>query len=212
VNVKRHLVLLDMDSTFIRQEVIDLLAIHAGVGDRVAAITELSMRGEIDFRESLTRRVALLKGLSEGIFDQVRSEISLSEGAQELTDALHANGDYTAIISGGFLNVIEPILKNVGIDFYKANTLEVKDGFLTGRTIGEIIDRQAKADYLVELANKLNIPLEQTVAVGDGANDLGMLQIAGSGIAFCAKSVVKEQAEHSIESGDLREVLSFIRN
>jgi len=206
----RKLILLDMDSTFIQQEVIDLLANHAGVGSEVAAITELSMRGEIDFRESLARRVALLEGLSESILSEVRSEISLSIGAREMVEGLHAAGNCVAIVSGGFENVIAPLLDAEGIDYFKANLLEITDGKLTGKTIGQIIDRQAKADYLQELAEKLDIPLNQTVAIGDGANDLGMMAIAGMSIAFNAKPVVREFAQAKIDDGNLAKVLELI--
>ena len=206
----RKLILLDMDSTFIQQEVIDLLANHAGVGFEVAAITELSMRGEIDFKESLARRVALLEGLSESILSEVRSEISLSIGAREMVEGLHAAGHCVAIVSGGFENVIAPLLDAEGIDYFKANFLEITDGKLTGKTIGQIIDRQAKADYLQELAEKLDIPLNQTVAIGDGANDLGMMAIAGMSIAFNAKPVVREFAQAKIDDGNLAKVLELI--
>jgi phosphoserine phosphatase len=206
----QKLILLDMDSTFIQQEVIDLLANHAGVGREVSAITERSMRGEIDFKESLTQRVVLLAGLPERIFDDVREEISLSIGAQEMVAGLHSAGHLVAIVSGGFENVIAPLLVQEKIDFFKANHLEVLDGKLTGKTIGPIIDRQAKADYLQELAEKLDIPLIQTVAIGDGANDLGMMEIAGLSIAFNAKPVVREFAKARIDDGNLARVLELI--
>ena len=203
--------MLDMDSTFIQQEVIDLLATHARVGAEVAAITEQSMRGEIDFKESLTRRVALLEGLPESIFDDVRQEISLSDGAREMVSALHDAGHSVAIVSGGFENVISPILIAEKVDFFKANQLEVLAGKLTGKTIGHVVDRQAKADYLRNLAQQLDIPLDQTVAIGDGANDLGMMEIAGLSIAFNAKPIVQEFAKARIDDGNLRSVLELIK-
>jgi len=205
-----RLVVLDMDSTFIQQEVIDLLANHAGVGDAVAAITERSMRGELDFKASLKERVALLAGLPEEIFDQVRSEITLSIGAREMVASLHDQDHKVAIVSGGFNNVIAPLLEREGIDFFRANTLEVSQGKLTGRTIGAVIDREAKADYLRELAELLEIPLTATVAVGDGANDLGMMAVSGLSIAFNAKPIVQEQASASINNGDLFEVVRLM--
>ena len=205
-----RLVVLDMDSTFIQQEVIDLLANHAGVGDAVAAITERSMRGELDFKASLKERVALLAGLPEEIFDQVRSEITLSIGAREMVASLHHHDHKVAIVSGGFNNVIAPLLEREGIDFFRANTLEVSQGKLTGRTIGAVIDREAKADYLRELAELLEIPLTATVAVGDGANDLGMMAVSGLSIAFNAKPIVQEQASASINNGDLFEVVRLM--
>ena len=206
----RRLVVLDMDSTFIQEEVIDLLAAHAGVGEQVAAITERSMSGELDFRASLAERVALLKGLSTDIFEPVRQEITLSIGAQSMIETLHARGHKVAVISGGFINVIAPILERAEVDFFKANTLEVEDGKLTGRTTGHIIDRAAKAEYLNELADLLEIPLSQTVAVGDGANDLGMMEIAGLSIAFNAKPIIREFATKSITDGDLTGVLRYM--
>ena len=206
----KGLVVLDMDSTFIQQEVIDLLALHAGVGEEVATITERSMRGELDFKASLKERVALLEGLPVTIFDQVRGEISLSKGAQNMVDVLHLNGYKVAVVSGGFENIIAPILDAVGVDFFRANTLEISDGLLTGRTVGDVIDRGAKAEYLRSLATKLNIPLTQTVAIGDGANDLGMMEIAGLSIAFNAKPVVVAAAQAAISDGDLTGVLELM--
>ena len=199
-----------MDSTFIQQEVIDLLAFHAGVGAQVIAITEKSMRGEIDFRTSLSERVALLKGLHVSVIQEVRSEISLSVGAQQMVDSLQAAGHKVGIISGGFENVIAPILENVRVNYFRANTLEVKNELLTGKTIGPIVDRVAKAEYLKELATGLSIPLERTVAIGDGANDLGMMEIAGLSIAFNAKPIVQVAATASIIDGDLFHVIQIM--
>jgi phosphoserine phosphatase len=207
---EQRLVLLDMDSTFIQQEVIDLLASHAGVGPEVAAITERSMRGELDFRESLAERVALLKGLPESIFEEVRSEITLSKGARRMVNVLHDRGHVVAVISGGFANIISPILQAVRVDHFKANTLEIESGLLTGQTVGPVIDRAAKAEFLRDLAAKLDIPLAQSVAVGDGANDLGMMEIAGLSVAFNAKPIVVTAANASIVDGDLTGVLELI--
>jgi phosphoserine phosphatase len=199
-----------MDSTFIQEEVIDLLAQHAGVGAEVSAITERSMRGELDFRQSLAARVALLAGLPESSIKTVREQLTLSKGAREMMEGLHALGHKVGVVSGGFENVIAPILQNVGVDFFKANHLEVESGKLTGRTLGEIVDREAKAAYLQELSSRFNIPLSLTVAVGDGANDLGMMALAGLSIAFNAKPIVKEQADVAIDDGDLFKVLSLM--
>lgn len=199
-----------MDSTFIQEEVIDLLAQHAGVGAEVSAITERSMRGELDFRQSLAARVALLAGLPESSIKTVREQLTLSKGAREMVEGLHALGHKVGIVSGGFENVIAPILQNVGVDFFKANHLEVESGKLTGRTLGEIVDREAKAAYLQELSSRFNIPLSLTVAVGDGANDLGMMALAGLSIAFNAKPIVKERADVAIDDGDLFRVLSLM--
>ena len=204
------LVLLDMDSTFIQQEVIDLLALHAGVGAQVNAITEKSMRGEIDFRASLTERVALLKGLHVSVIQEVRAEISLSVGALQMIDSLQAAGHKVGVISGGFENVIAPILESARVNYFRANTLEVENELLTGKTIGPIVDRVAKAEYLKELAAELTIPLERTVAIGDGANDLGMMEIAGLSIAFNAKPIVQAAAMASIIDGDLFHVIQIM--
>ena len=205
-----RLVLLDMDSTLIREEVIDLLAQHAGVGEQVVAITERTMRGEIDFSQSLAERVGLLAGLSANVFDQVRYEISLSKGAQEMINTLHAHGHKVAVVSGGFENVIRPILEKVEVDYFRANQLEVENGVLTGKTIGPVIDRAAKANYLRELSEFLAIPLSHTVAVGDGANDLGMMEISGLSVAFNAKPIVKAAALSAIDDGDLTGVLRLM--
>ena len=207
---RQRLVVLDMDSTFIQQEVIDLLAAHAGVGEEVAAITERSMRGDVDFSASLAQRVALLKGLPVEIFDQVRREISLSRGAQEMVDQLHAAGHKVAVVSGGFENIIHPILRTAGVDYFRANHLESVDGVLTGRTTGALITSLGKAEFLKEIALQLGIPLSQTVAVGDGANDLGMMAIAGLSIAFNAKPKVQAAAMHSINDGNLLQVLGLM--
>lgn len=206
----QRLVVLDMDSTFIRQEVIDLLAAHAGVGEEVSAITERSMRGEMDFHQSLTARTSLLAGLPDTVFDDVRLEVTLSQGAEQLVKVLHSLGEKIAVVSGGFENVIAPILEGVGVDYFKANLLEIDAGFLTGRIIGPVIDREAKARYLQALARELEIPLSQTVAVGDGANDLGMMEIAGLSIAFNAKPIVVQAADVAITDGDLLGVLRFM--
>ena len=206
----QRLVVLDMDSTFIRQEVIDLLAAHAGVGEEVSAITERSMRGEMDFHQSLTARTSLLAGLPDTVFDDVRLEVTLSQGAEQLVKVLHSLGEKIAVVSGGFENVIAPILEGVGVDYFKANLLEIDAGFLTGRIIGPVIDREAKARYLQALARELEIPLSQTVAVGDGANDLGMMEIAGLSIAFNAKPIVVQAADVAITDGDLLGVLRIM--
>ena len=206
----QRLVVLDMDSTFIQEEVIDLLATHAGVGDQVSAITERSMRGELDFQQSLLARTALLAGLPESIFKRVRSEVHLSLGAAQMVKVLHSLGDKVAVVSGGFENVIAPILEEVGVDYFKANLLEIKSGVLTGRISGAVVDRVAKARFLQELAAQLRLPLSQTVAVGDGANDLGMMEVAGLSIAFNAKPIVVQAATAAITDGDLSGVLRFM--
>jgi phosphoserine phosphatase len=187
-----------MDSTFIQQEVIDLLAEDFGVGDQVKDITESAMRGELDFQESLNARTALLAGLSETAISEIRSRITLTPGARTLVRTLHRLGHKVGIVSGGFTNVIQPIINEMELDFFRANTLEVVDGRLTGKIIGPIVDRAAKARYLKEFAESEGVPLSQTIAVGDGANDLDMLKAAGLGIAFNAKPAVKAQADSSL--------------
>lgn len=203
----KRIVLLDMDSTLIQEEVIDLLAIKAGVGDAVASITARAMAGDLDFKESLSERVSLLANLDETILHQVASEITLTPGARTLIRTLHRLGHKVGVVSGGFLNVIEPLLKELKIDFYRANTLEITNGKLTGRTTGEIIDRDAKAQALKDFAKQEGVALNQTIAIGDGANDLGMLETAGLGIAFNAKPAVKAVADSSINSPYLDTVL-----
>ena len=209
VFVKR-LVQLDVDSTFIQQEAIELLAAKAGVLEQVVAITSSAMRGEIDFEESLRARVALLKCLPSSAIDQVREEITLTDGAAELVEALHAEGHSVALVSGGFLNIIEPMIKSLSIKYYRANELEIRDGFLTGGLIGSIVDRAGKATALREFAQASSVSLENTVAIGDGANDLDMMAIAGLSIAFNAKPVVAQAADLSINEPSLKSVLHLI--
>lgn len=194
----RRLVVFDMDSTLVQCEVIDELAKLAGVGNEVAAITEAAMRGELDFRESLIQRVALLQGLPEETLCTVAKNLPLTEGAERLIPTLKKLGYKLGIISGGFDYFGEFLKARFGIDYVYANKLEIRDGKLTGKLEGHIIDKVAKAEALKEIALKENISLEQTVAVGDGANDLLMLQTAGLGVAFHAKPVVKEAAREAI--------------
>ena len=206
----KRVVLLDMDSTLIEQEVIDLLARFAGHEVRVKEITEQAMRGEIDFRQALTERVFLLKGLDESIFDLIRKELTLTSGAEKLISELHRYGHKVGVVSGGFINVIEPLLKSLKIDFYQANTLEVKDGKMTGRLSGPIIDKTAKYEALKAFAQEFNVDIEQSVAIGDGANDIEMLQAAGLGIAFNAKPQVVTAADTILSGKDLSAVLLFL--
>ena len=203
----KRIVLLDMDSTLIQQEVIDLLADKCGVGKEVAAITESAMRGELDFVASLTTRVKLLAGADAAVIQSVKAGITLTPGARTLIRTLHKLGHKVGVVSGGFLDVIEPLLQELKIDFYRANRLEMLDGKLTGNLIGSIIDRTAKAEALREFAASENVNLAQTIAIGDGANDLEMLEIAGLGIAFNAKPAVRAAADSSINSPYLDSVL-----
>lgn len=203
----RRLVVFDMDSTLIEAEVIDELAMEAGVGAEVASITEAAMRGELDFKESFTRRVALLKGLNENVLAKVAARLRLTEGAEELISTIRKLGYRTAILSGGFQYFGKMIQERLGIDYVYANELEIVDGQVTGRVTGTIVDGQRKAQLLESLAARENINLEQVVAVGDGANDLPMLSIAGLGIAFRAKPIVKANAKQAISQLGLDGVL-----
>ncbi|MEV0893658.1 phosphoserine phosphatase SerB [Promicromonospora sp. MEB111] len=198
MSVKR-LIVSDADSTFFRQEVIELIAEHAGTRDEVAAVTERAMRGELDFAGSLRERVATLAGVPVEALEKVRAAVELMPGARELVAECQARGWAFGLVSGGFEEVAGPIARELGIELVRANRLEVADGVLTGRTVGPVIDRAAKAATLREWAAQVGVPLEQTVAVGDGANDLDMIGVAGVGVAFNAKPVVRDQAPHVIE-------------
>ncbi len=203
----KRIVLLDMDSTLIQEEVIDLIAEKYGVGAQVSEITEAAMRGELDFSGSLAARVALLTGAETSILEEVKREITLTPGARTLIRTLHRLGHKVGVVSGGFINVIEPLLKELNIDFYRANNLEIIGDKLSGKITGAVIDREAKAEALREFANSEGVSLAQTIAIGDGANDLGMLEIAGLGIAFNAKPAVRAAAASSINSPYLDSVL-----
>jgi len=206
----RRLVVFDMDSTLIEAEVIDELAKCAGVGDQVAAITEQAMRGEIDFSESFRRRVALLKGLDESALAEVAESLRLTEGAEKLIGTLKRIGLRTAIISGGFTYFGERLREKLGIDYVFANQLDIVDGKVTGNVIGRIVDGKRKAELLREIAEREGITLEQVIAVGDGANDLPMLSVAGLGIAFRAKPIVRQSAQHAITNLGLDGILYLL--
>lgn len=203
----RRLVVFDMDSTLIEHEVIDELAMEAGVGEKVAAITESAMRGELDFSESFRQRVGLLQGLSADVLQGIALRLNLTDGAEKLISTLKMLGYKTAILSGGFEYFGRHIQERLGIDYLYANQLEIEDGVVTGRVTGAIVDGKRKAELLRLLAARENINLEQTVAVGDGANDLPMLSIAGLGIAFRAKPIVKANAKQAISTLGLDGVL-----
>ncbi|MFD3402386.1 phosphoserine phosphatase SerB [Kribbella sp. NPDC058693] len=191
----KRLIVMDVDSTLIQGEVIEMLAEHAGRLDEVAAVTEKAMRGELDFEESLRHRVAALEGLPATALDEVYAEIELAPGARTLVRTLKRLGYQFAIVSGGFSQITDKLAAELGIDYAKANELEIVDGVLTGRVVGEIVDRAGKAAALREFAVRSGTPLTQTVAIGDGANDLDMLAVAGLGVAFNAKPVVRAAAD-----------------
>jgi len=206
----KKLVVMDVDSTLIQQEVIELLGAKANKRDEISAITESAMRGELDFAQSLQARVALLAGLPESVLTEVQSEITLTPGARTLVRTLHKLGHHVALVSGGFEPVIAPLVAELGIEHMRANNLEIISGKLTGKLIGPIIDRAGKAQALREFAAEHSIALEQTIAIGDGANDLDMIAIAGLGIAFNAKPAVKAAADSSVSAPYLDSVLYLL--
>lgn len=193
-----QLIVTDVDSTFITAEVIELLARRAGREEEVAAVTDRAMRGELDFAESLKERVAALKGLPVSVIDDVAKDIEMTPGAQALVEQAQARGVKFCLVSGGFTKILDPLAERVGIDQWIANELEVEGDILTGLTIGPVVDREAKAVQVRAWAEEYGVSLDRTVCVGDGANDLGMLTIAGLGVAFQAKPVVREQADTTI--------------
>jgi phosphoserine phosphatase len=206
----RRLVVFDMDSTLIEAEVIDELARLAGVGDQVSAITERAMRGEIDFSESFRARMALLRGLKAEALEQVAARLKITEGAEHLISTLRTLGYKTAIVSGGFTYFARYLQTRLGIDYIHANELDIADGVVTGKVVGAIVDGARKAELLRQLAGEQGIDLQQVIAVGDGANDLPMLSIAGLGIAFRAKPLVKQSAEQSISTLGLDAILYLL--
>ncbi|GGG06053.1 putative phosphoserine phosphatase (SerB2) [Rhodococcoides trifolii] len=194
----KRLIVFDVDSTLVQGEVIEMLAAHAGVEEEVRAVTESAMRGEIDFAESLHRRVATLAGLDASVIDDVADELELTPGARTTIRTLRRLGYHCGVVSGGFRQVIDGLAHDLELDFVKANTLEIVDGKLTGRVIGDVVDRAAKAVALRQFASEVGVPMEQTVAVGDGANDIDMLTAAGLGIAFNAKPALREVADAAL--------------
>jgi phosphoserine phosphatase len=201
--VTQFLVVFDVDSTLIEDEVIELLADVAGKRAEVAAVTERAMAGELDFAESLIERVNTLAGLPDSVFADVQKRITITTGAKQLIDAVHAAGGKVGAVSGGFNQLLTPLAEILELDFARANQLEVVDGFLTGKVLGAIVDRQAKADALLEWAAATSTPIENTVAVGDGANDLSMMAVAGLGVGFNCKPIVREHANFILEGHDL---------
>ena len=206
----QHLVVMDVDSTVIQDEVIDLLADEAGVMEQVAAITERAMAGELDFTESLQARVALLKGLPVEMIERVRARVRLTPGARTLCRTLTGLGYRVCLVSGGFLEVVQPLAQELGVTDVRANALEVHDGHLTGRTVGPIIDRAGKRQALEAFAAEYGIPMRRTIAIGDGANDVDMLEAAGLGVAFNGKAAARAAADASISVPYLDSVLYLL--
>ena len=206
----KGLCVLDVDGTLIEEEVIDLLGKEAECENEVALLTAQAMRGELDFEESLRKRVSLLGGLSLDVFERLYSQIHLSKNAKQFIKFLQEQDIEVGLVSGGFIPIVERLATELGISLIAANRLEVKDGFLTGKLEGEIITREVKEETLVRWADELEVPLERTIAIGDGANDLAMLKKAGIGIGFCAKEIVKEEIPLQIEERDLTKVLKLI--
>ena len=198
---------MDVDSTLIQQEVIELLADYAGVMPEVRTITEQAMSGELDFKQSLERRVGLLEGLSDEIFQWLKPQIELTPGVQELIAAVHGLGGKIGAVSGGFSQVLEPLANQIGLDYWMANSLEVLDGKLTGCLVGPVIDAEAKATALRSWATESGISIEKTIAIGDGANDIPMLKCAGYAVAFRPKPILKQYADLVIEENSLASLI-----
>ena len=208
--MKYRLILFDVDSTLIKQEVIDLLAEKTGHGREVQQITARAMKGEIDFSQALSKRVSLLEGLPESVFDEVISEISFAEGFDELFSYLHKNGFLVGAVSGGFHNVLDKLFARLQLDFLKANVLEVVGGKLTGKITAAPVDRMAKARALREFAALHKVELENTVAVGDGANDLEMIEIAGLGVSYMGKEILRQKADLHLEKAGLDALIPYL--
>jgi len=206
----KHLVVLDADSTLFRGEVVDMLAEHAGCAEEVAAVTQAAMTGSMDFEQSLRQRVAMFAGVDAGILGQIVDSVELAPGARTLVRTLTRLGYAVAVVSGGFEQVVEPIAAGIGIDQVAANSLEIVDGVLTGRLLGPVVDRAGKAAALIRFAQMNNVPLTQTIAVGDGANDVDMLTTAGLGIAFNAKPVVRDAADTALNVPNLDAILFLL--
>ena len=206
----KGLCVMDVDGTLILEEVIDLLGREAGREEEISLITSRAMRGELDFETSLRERVALLKGLPDSVFDTVFNSIHLTPNAQEFISILQKNGILVGLVSGGFIPIVDRLAKSLGIAHFSANQLEVKDGLLTGKLIGQIISPEVKKETLEKWREELKLPQERTVAIGDGANDLFMLKSAGLGIAFCAKEVLKQEIPNHVDKRDFLEVLPLI--
>lgn len=205
-----RLIVMDVDSTLINEEVIDMLGEEAGVGEQVAAITERAMRGELDFRQALAERVGLLAGMDASILDRVYHRTSFTPGALDLVRTAHERGWKVGVVSGGFHELADRLVADAGIDHCLANTLEVVDGKLTGRLIGDPVTKETKLEALRRWAGEYGIGMDHTVAIGDGANDIPMIQAAGVGIAFCAKPKTRAAAPYAIDERDLMQVFAII--
>ena len=206
----KGLCVMDVDGTLILEEVIDFLGREAGREEEISQITSRAMRGEIDFERSLRKRVSLLEGLPISVFDKVFNSIHLSPNAQEFISILQKKGILVGLVSGGFSPIVERLAKSLGIAYFSANQLEVKDGLLTGKLVGQIISPQVKKETLEQWREELKLSKDRTIAIGDGANDLLMLKSAGIGIAFCAKEVLKKEIQYHVDKRDFLEVLPFI--
>ena len=206
----KGLCVMDVDGTLILEEVIDLLGREAGCEEEISLITSRAMRGELDFERSLRDRVSFLEGLPISAFDKVFNSIHLTSNAQEFISILQKNGILVGLVSGGFTPIVEKLAKSLGIAYFSANQLEVKDGLLTGKLIGQIISPEIKKETLEKWRKELQLPRERTIAIGDGANDLFMLKSAGLGIAFCGKEVLKKEIPHHVDKRDFLEVLPLI--
>ena len=206
----KGLCVMDVDGTLILEEVIDLLGREAGREEEISQITSRAMRGEIDFESSLRKRVSLLEGLPISVFDTVFNSIHLSQNAQEFISILQKNGILVGLVSGGFTQIVERLAKSLGIAHFSANQVEVKNGLLTGKLVGQIISPQVKKETLEQWREELKLSKDRTVAIGDGANDLLMLQSAWLGIAFCAKEVLKKEIQYHVDKRDFLEVLPLI--
>ena len=210
MNLATFLVVLDVDSTLIENEVIELLAQEAGSLAEVSAVTALAMNGEIDFAESLRARVATLAGMSVDIFDTVAARIRVTRGVPELVAGVHSAGGCVGVVSGGFHELVDPIASDLSLDFCRANRLQVADGILTGRLYGPVIDAEAKATTVAEWAAECGVSLRQTIAIGDGANDLLMMASTGLSVGFDAKAPVRDEADVLLDVRDLSHVLSLL--
>ena len=210
MNNVRGLCVLDVDGTLIEEEVIDLLGKEADCEEEVVLLTSQAMKGELDFETSLRKRVSLLKGLSIDVFDKIHHKLHFSKNATQFVKVLQENQIEVGLVSGGFTDVVKKLANDLGIRLFTANQLEIRDGYLTGNIKGPVISKEVKESTLLKWADELEVPIDRTIAIGDGANDLAMLKRAGIGICFCAKEIVKEEIPLKIEDRDLTKVLNLI--